>query len=243
MAPKTPIEKKLLNKLTPQEQVEFNKLLKTDQSFAEDYKIELDIHQYIKTKMDNQETRIYLKELHRELVSKGTLKENRPTRSLKKYLPFALVASLIGMFVLVNFIIGTSNSPEELYALYYETPPFTETVRSHNDFENLEKAYSNKNYKQVIQIFQNNAKLSANPKLKQYLGISYLEIGQTDEAMIVFRSLQSETTMACSPTWYLALSFLKKGDITNCKEELKKLINGKCTPLREKKARLLLNDL
>jgi len=243
MITKILIEKKLLNVLTPQELAEFNHLLKTNKQFAEDYKLEADIHQYIKTTMDNQETRKHLKKLHKELESKGQLKENSSILTLKKYLPYAAAALMAGAMFLFYFLSISSNSPEQLFALNYQTPSFSETKRSNNNYEELKTAYESRNFKKVIEIFQNNKQLK--PKLKLYLGISYLEIQQTDNAIDVFRSLQSENTIEDQATWYLALCYLKKGQPNNSKIELTKLVDGtvSSTTKRKEKAKQLLRKL
>lgn len=237
------IEKKLRNELTDNELEEFNRLLKKDRSFAEAYKIESDIHQYINQTMNNQETKAYLKKLHVELEAKGALEENKSLPSIKKYFPYAAAALMAGALFFLYFLSGTTNSPQELFAMNYIKPAFTETQRSTTSFQQLKTAYENKDYSTVTQLLENDNE--AKPKLKLYLGISHLELEQPDKAIAVFKSLQSSSTIKDQATWYLALCHLKQKEVFKTKTELQKLVDGKivATPKMKEKAKQLLMQL
>jgi len=235
------IEKKLLNTLTPKELIAFNSLLKTDKIFAEDYLIESEIHQITKTAMNNQETRVYLKELHNKLEEKGALKKNKSV-TIKQIFPYMAAALVAGALFFFYCLAGTTHTPEQLYAMNYKPPAFN-TQRSTSNEKQLQTAYETKDYNTVIQLLENDIEID--PDLQLYLGISYLETNQTDKAINTFSALQSKSSERDLATWYLALAYLKNKETEKCKTELNKLINEEIytTQKTKDKARQLHKQL
>jgi len=141
---------------------------------------------------------------------------------------------------------------EELFAANFEpddVPAVTE-----GPLEDAFNYYSNKNYDDAAQEFSSadlnsgTRGLETNPKLTAfyadyYAGISYLEQAYNTNAILKLKSAVTKSpdeSSVIKAEWYLALAYVKTGELTKANELLEKISeNKKETAYRSKAARLL----
>jgi tetratricopeptide (TPR) repeat protein len=108
-------------------------------------------------------------------------------------------------------------------------------------------AYDNKEYEQALTLLQEclekgHASNYQN-KIELHLGLSYLEVNETEKAITQFQNLVSgENDKQAIAEWYLALAYLKAEKIEKAKTILTKLKNTVTNPY-QKKASTLLQEL
>jgi TolA-binding protein len=130
--------------------------------------------------------------------------------------------------VLVFLIAGIEGyrvyklSPDKVFAEGYVA--YTEGgLRSgNNSTPPLEKAYQEKQYRQVIELSRN-----INPPIKEKLltGLSYLQLNQLNDAIGQFKNIlnSSDNTFKPDAEYYLALTYLKNKQYGNALPLLKKI--------------------
>jgi len=147
-----------------------------------------------------------------------------------------LIAALPLLFQSCN----TTQDPQALYSQYYEKPAFTETTAGIRHMEALKSVYNDSDYETASRLLK---KVQQNPRLRVYLGICYLELDQTSDAIETFNSLLTDPTSKYKAGWYLALCHLKNGNLANCKTTLSNLVKDKGDPTIHQKANQLLSKL
>lgn len=255
------IEQYLLNTLNKAEREAFHQRLKTDDAFAEAFKIEKDIRQCI-FYMENQTTKEYLDKLYQERKENGLLlseivdtegsketSENsappQQKNNIKKLNPFFRYAAailMIGGLIALYFFLSPNQSDEQLFAANYSTPQWSETVRGNEKSATIKIAYETGRFKQAIQLMEPTLE---DPTMQLYTGICQLELNQTDAAIKTFTKLKTYEAFNDQATWYLAMCYLKSEDTARCKTELRMLTNGsiETTETRKSKAIKLLKNL
>ncbi len=144
---------------------------------------------------------------------------------------------LLGALLCIFTSCGSTSTPQELYAQYYETPKFTETTKGIRHMEALKSVYDDSDFETAARLLE---KVKINPPLRVYLGICHLELEQTNSAISIFNSLLTDPNTKHKATWYLALSHLQNSDNANCKTELSKLIAyAGDSPFKQKAKELL----
>lgn len=244
------IEQYLLKTLDKNGLETFNQKLKSDEAFAEAFKVEQDIHQCI-LYMEDQTTRAYLEQLYSERKEKGLLEtkitntEESPkekkdnVRNMYSYLRYAAAILLLCGLIALYFFLGNEPSANQLFASNYAIPTWSETVRGETDTKAIKTAYETRDFNQVLVLTENTTEDS---KLQLYKGISQLELGQTTAAIETFNQLKTNEAFNDQATWYLAMSYLKADDKENCKTQLRMLTEGTIETsdnMRSKAAKLL----
>lgn len=139
-------------------------------------------------------------------------------RRLSPLVSLAAAAALLLFF----FFPNTEN---KLYTKHFELPTNQTKMSLDNnptDFDKANKAYKNGNYKESIMLY--NESLAENPDNAQtllYKGGAELAINQTKDATQTFQKLVQNKNYADIANWYLALTYLKKGDTEKTKSYLK----------------------
>lgn len=176
---------------------------------------------------------VHIRVLAKEEVKSQTIEILEKKRKQKWLL------SILGSIILVlslAFLFNKLNNDkventENLYATYYQ-PSELSNQRSSNSgslnksFENALIAYSKKDYKKAILIFEetiNDPAFSSVDEGILYLGISNLELNQTEIALSHFTSINADSYFSEEADWYIALSLLKLNRIDETKEILHKI--------------------
>ena len=138
-----------------------------------------------------------------------------------------LAAAALGVGMVARWFMATNQpTPQQLYAIFaVHDFDFTEMGTNEELLAQSERLLKEKKYASALPII--NQYLSANPddvKVKMAKGIALLETGKYSEAQVVFETIGRENMiMENEANWYLALSFLKQGKITESKNQLLKI--------------------
>jgi len=202
-----------------------------------DLLIEEDIRRQVKLTAQNNVSKVQKdKNIHIAEGQKGkdNIKVNDPMKSIHikrnnrlYYVSAALILALV-VFTLIMRNELTKNSPERIFASYYTTYPNLESpTRAIVKFTNIQEvrngaysAYDQEDYEEVVSLF-----LKLTPGYTQelsdnfYLGLSYLEIGEWENAAALFEYVSnSNSEYKNDAKWYLGLSYLRMDECTKAKE-------------------------
>ena len=230
------IDKYFEGNLSELERKTFDKLMASDPDFRE----AVDFQMKTKQAFQNHERKTlkgFLSQIEDEIIqSENEIK--KPGAKSRKLWPFMAAAVLIsvmaiGYFVKKNSMSNTDEFSHDFYA-YYEVYPNVVKPITRGEVvnpEELEKAafiaYESRDFKLADSLFS-----SLIDQHKEYLlfykGITKIELQQYDSAKIYFENYLYSDGMQFrdQAKWYMALSFLVKGDTLRGKEELVKLKNG-----------------
>lgn len=228
----TLIEKYLNGELNEEEIKKFQTRLKEDSTFSEEYTLQKSMNIYLEkdrnqptleSKLDSLGSDFFKEEKKEEKDKVIPISRNKNrTRWLIGLIATAAIAALLVMF---NPFQG-----EDLYQQYATHQPISLTEKSTgNDIAtNAETAFNQKKYSlayEKLTIY-----LQENPedqKAQLSLGISALEIGKTEEAISIFKKINTgSSALKNYGTWYLALSYLKQNDFKNAKFFLNQIPNS-----------------
>ena len=153
--------------------------------------------------------------------------EKRSTQfTFMKYAAALII--LIAASILFFNVLNTSQSPESLYAAYYQ--PLDGTIltrdRQEDQTEGPLDTYNKGNYSQAIIKFKELINQNkSTPMTSIYLGISLLEVGKLNEARATFKEIFKKYPNDFSgqhAEWYLALLLLKE-DAEQAKEAFQQI--------------------
>jgi len=155
------------------------------------------------------------------------------------------IAAIISILIFKPF---SDKLPSDLYTDYYQDYPISldvmELSRADDDLLFAIKVYESGDYERAVILFE---MLSDSAGLREYslfyAGHAYVHQGLTGKAIETFEELldDAQGELIQATRWYLALSYLKKGEAVLSKEQLL-LLEETDSPFR-KKARSLLHDL
>jgi len=217
------------NQLTPEQQRLFKELLQTDADFKQQFDFEKDLKQVIGEKEVGK--------LKAKLVGfeKEVSKDATPVRTLtrtnyRKWAMAASVALLIGLgwFGYQNF---AGPDYDKLYDDNFQHYPNTVyAITRGESTETMERAafsaYELGDYQTAIRNFNSIPKTDSNGYLDFYLGLSHLNLGQTDEAKAFFEKvIASNAEFKPEAHWYLALAALKQEKKEEARRYLETLVS------------------
>lgn len=163
----------------------------------------------------------------------------------KLYRVAAVFIVIVGLsFILAQILSEHPTRTEKIFSEYYQ--PFQKNpVRSiGNHAKNLHlafDAYDNKQYEVAINYFDK--VLTVDSTILFYKGISSVECGRYNMALVSFNQLMGDSTNPyyTHSVWYIALTWLKLNKPENAKPHLKWLIKN--DRYYSKKASLILKEL
>ena len=156
-------------------------------------------------------------------------------------------ASVVMLFLAGNIFFNQQESPEELADKYisWETLP-SMTVRGTNKPPSLSKGqqlFNQEKYTEAIAVFETYREESINTMptaALMYLGASYMEAGQYENAISTFDELWKRDVLDSDHgLWYKALAFLKQGKKDKAKPELGSILSDPEHPHFEKAQELM----
>ena len=227
------IKKYFEGSLTPEEQLEFDKLLETDSTLAESFAFEKQLKKAI-TLNERSDLKKKLQSFESESPKKNSFQI------------YYIAASIALFFGLGYYFLNSSTSG--LYQDYYQTYPnvIAPTVRgeSHDDLKS--KAfyeYDSGNYETSSKLFSDIYEKDGSDYALFYKAISLMELKRYENAIAVFNEFDTTKNNEFAPfvKWYKALSYLKIGDKNNCISILKTLSTSD-NPQQER-AKKLLHEL
>jgi len=173
-----------------------------------------------------------LKNIHKTAFGETTI-ANKPgtapakQRSLMPWI--AAVASIAALLIFVFMCFNDSAmTPEKLYAANFEHYELSLIQRDETNTEllRLDDLYSQRNYKEALPIFESMIKATENAsQLQLGLGISKMELGQTTEALLHFKSIldSGDLLYKDQANWYSALAHIKNNDLEKAQVFLQQL--------------------
>lgn len=246
------IDAYILGNLSPQDKNSFEETLAKDENLRAQVKERKEL--VLVAQLASAATRKKeLKALYGELEAEekvDTPKNDRPsdksesptqettTRQkgkLIRFLPYLLAAACLAAFCFL-FLFNTTPELHPLLNAHYS--PYSVTVRSGDNATEKEKAYqlySDKNYEAAVPLLRQLAK--SNEEARLLLGISLLETGSTEEALVAFRGLSNSMLFADHANWYAALTHIQLNQEPIAKVLLQALTNQ--TEYAEKAKQLL----
>jgi len=217
------IEAYLKGDLSKEEEALFQKALLENSILKE----KVEKHKFIHSSFDND-----LIDFQNKLskIREVTNQDSEIQSNVPKVQSFFILK--IAAFIIV--IIGVAYSvwqvsidnESDLFEKYYSPYPVEHVLRGENETELGLVEYSNADYEQaVFSLTQLIKEQPQNNYLKLYLANSYLNIGKYDMTISLLKSINMQENISEDANWYLALTYLKKGQKDQSIYHLKKVID------------------
>lgn len=218
------IEKYILNKLSSEEVLLEEELLKNDANFIAEYNFQSNLKTAIKKEDDDN-----FRNLISELESKARSKDLLPRRSYVKWMAAASIILLLGLSYFLT--LNKKSSTDDLFVSYFE--PYRNVVQpiQRGNEQQDEKslaflAYEKGEYDKAITLFSNLYSDTKEPYYLFYKANALLKLEKAKEAVpLLLEHLKTKDTLTEKTNWYLALAYLKLNDIPNAKLTLEKVIS------------------
>ena len=209
------------NKMSPEEQLVFEKQLQNDTDMQQKFEIYKDAYTFLETKF-SAEAIAFKNNL--KAISKDHFAEKEAKRirviAFKpwQYAVAASIAILIGSwFYMQNSILQYSDYSNP------ETAMFVERSVGDSNLKEAQNAFNAKDYKKATASFEKVTDLN-NPELQYFYAISLIETNNYAKAETLLKNIKSGTSVyKDKATWYLALSNLKQKKLEACKIYLEQI--------------------
>jgi hypothetical protein len=222
-----------LDTLTDEEKLQFESCLNTDSDFKKEFEFQKSVKQaVIKSEHDKLKQRLQYFE----------------TKIKAKRIWWSIAASIILMVSLGLYFFGQDISHETLFTEYYKPAknivhPIVRDTDSQNDENNAFIAYQKQDYKLAQELFHAAFSATQKSELIFYEGIARIEMNQPDLAIQLFEKHKNYNDALSERTnWYLALAYLKSGDVLQAKAMLKEISTNE-DAFNNKEAKALLKKL
>ncbi|WP_456441708.1 tetratricopeptide repeat protein [Psychroserpens sp.] len=230
------IVKHFTQKLSQEEQKEFDLLMASDSNFAKEVAFQKDL----KTAIKKEEQDILKKQLQDFEAEKNS------AFNYKNWLVAASVVVLLGMSSFWYF--NNSIDPQELYVENFE--PYRNVVQpivrgeTKTDLKTKAfTAYETKNYTDALQYFNELLKENPDETIAFYKANVLLKLNKTGEAMAILKKNLIIDSLNAKNNWYLALAYLKITDIKNAKKHLKIVNSNPLSDYKNEEAKKVLKQL
>ena len=230
--------------LSNDDKLDFEKRLKTDSELYQEFIIQKDLFHAlddnswafeeqpnpnevntIKTYFDSEEAKSIA-----DVIAQSNTEYQNSKKTVFKLPTFvypiaASIALILGYFL----FFGETTTTERLYADYKDWNDLPSlTFRADDNDDRLskgQKAFKNQQYKEASQIFNSYLKDNINPQATTYLGVSYIELEQYEQAIKTFNTLLEGNSLDSSKGyWYKTLVYLKLDDKAKALETLNLLL-------------------
>ncbi|MCH7409475.1 hypothetical protein MM239_08720 [Belliella sp. DSM 111904] len=246
------IDKYFEGQLTEEERIIFDEMMASNQHFRESVEFQ------IKTKKafqnhERKSLKSLLGQIEEDILEseKGVKIKKIKSRNLWPFLIAAVLISVIAItfFIKRNIVSSDNEYPQDFYAYYEAYPNVVKPITRGEAInpDELEKAaflaYESQDFKLADSLFS-----ILLDQQKEYLlfykGITKIELEQYDSATTYFENYIYSDGMQFrdQAKWYMALSYLVKGDSIKGKEELIKLRKSSGYKMEEVEQLLLRLD-
>lgn len=230
------IENYLANRLSQEESEEFSKLMEGDARFRE----EVRFMEGVKRAAQREED-LRFKEKLREF------EQEAPHTGRNSEFLWPVAATIVILLGLILYRVVQPTDPQQLYSIYFEPARNVSlpVVRG-GDGERLSKAfvaYEQGHFQEALEAFDDIPSESAPQWLSYYQGSALLALGHVDEAVLKLKDhVRSQDGLATRSHWFLALAYLKSGNLQGAHDELIGLQNAHVA-FKKEQAKALLSDL
>ncbi|WP_299432714.1 hypothetical protein [uncultured Aquimarina sp.] len=251
------IEAYLGGDLNSEEKKQFELIMSDDIELQKKVKLANEINHHLKEEnwlsdedknsSSRKEIEDYIKsdeatKIRSKILDAGKRYKNPQSKFKSKRL-IAAVAAIFVVALLSTVLFIRNSSTTDLYAKYYSDNDLPSLLKrsGQNDFLSKGiKSFKANEYETAITFFKEYLKENDDPILYSYIGISYLEIGNTNKALINFDKLLNSSSIDNSKAlWYKSLMYLKINDTIKLRKTLSKIIKDS-TNFNYKKAQDLL---
>lgn len=240
------IDRYLQDNMPTQERLAFEVRLREDA----DLQRKLNLHKDLMAGMDYH----FSIDLKKKLQAREASTHSPPTKSTTKSRAlFGWIAGIAASFLLLiaagYFYVSSSTSPTDLYASYYHPYPniINPVERSgtmpDDPLSRALIAYDRGAFEEAIRIFKETEE-TLSPGHHFYLGLSYLEIGNQDQAIAQLEQVieSQDETFYLPALWYQGLAYLSAQEPEAAEEVLEKLLQEEDSTYY-RQAQEILSDL
>lgn len=227
------IDKFLNKELDTKALHEFEKQIQSNPEFAREVKLHEEINKALKEK-DVMSFRNQLQSIHDEHNKTKTAGRIIHLFHHNTRLVSGVAAAVIVLIVVGSILVfgpSAKLTTDNLFADYYEADDAVMMTRSGSNPEDIDLkeallAYHEKKYDHAIELLHSQTN---NILAKYYLGLSYLETDNIDNAITTFEAIidHKNNLFIEQAEWYLSLCYIKNNEDDKAKEMLNKIINSK----------------
>ncbi|MBK8704101.1 MAG: tetratricopeptide repeat protein [Saprospiraceae bacterium] len=230
------LDKYLRGAMDAEEKAGFEAQLAKDAELAKALELQRDMELFLRRNTQREALKKQLPAIGKDYfqTAQGAKVITMP-RQRRLFLAAASLAAAIALFFMVRWALSPS-----LFESYAQYPPLALTEKSAGaDWSQAETAFNSNNYAEAERLLtQYTAEYPSDRQAALYLGICNMETGKIEEAQTAFRNFTpEETDFKDFADWYLALSYLKAGDKTGCRQALQQLSPN--SPFQQKATDLL----
>ena len=208
----------LQGELTDMEKETFENELRADAELATAFEAYKEVNFQLEQKFGVESDRKAFQENLSKNARKSTKKKKSKLRSLRPW--YYSVAASVTILLGAWFLMQNSKPVFEDYN-QYENAYFTERGDVNANMKLAQEAFNAKNYEEALPQFEILVKENPSPEIELYYGISLMELNRLKEAEIVFKEIQSGTSIYKNKaSWNLAILKLKQFDYQGCEEIL-----------------------
>lgn len=236
--------------LSEDQRAEFNSLLQTDSEFAADFEFERELQSALK-KEERQKIKSLFSNLDSETVAdtedSGPNETETKVISIRPWLVAASVILLLGLGSWLVFFNNPDLNTNRLYAANFA--PYENVVHPIERGEQLEDlktraftAYEDAEHSLALELFKELQVQQNDPYIAFYEAIVLMQLEKQEEAVQLLEGyIENNGQLKDRATWYLALAYLKLGDVAESKTQLGKLVE--MGSFKKKAAQELLSEL
>lgn len=218
------IELYLLNELPADETIAFEKQISMDSELE----LEVEKHRELQRVLSDTDTLLFKEKLHK--ISKEIKQESLDEKAISYSFIWKIAASIViivGVGTLLWNILNTSEDFSDLYAAYYELYPVEDVIRGNTQVEKdiIMKSYADGDYQKVVSILSDNTSFPLTEQFRLYLGNSYLNLGNEQEALKQFQQISDDSKYSENANWYQALTYLKLKNAEKSSALLKEIVD------------------
>jgi len=232
------IESYLEGTLTGDDRISFEKRIRAEEELKESLSLMLEMDVVLQEFDKNQQIEEWKNIIATEPLPQLTIIKRLSNIRHTQAGQYALsMAAMLLLFVAIYFLVPTStSSPEQLASQYWsETAHFSyanvSRGENHEAVENsLEDIYSlhkTGDYAATLKAIEVLPTLDEKTILLK--GSCYYNTNQTEKAILTFQEITAspDNYSIDEAKWYLALSYLKKGNTKEAQEQLQEIVNQK----------------
>ncbi len=241
------IERYLNNTLSEEERNMLELQMQTDEALAIEVAKHRELHEILGDKQ-TLDFRNKINKIHQEVVTtrKRTTKTTGKPATSKTRFPYkklAIAAILVVGLGVLFWDHSKNTNTLDLYTTYYKPYPVDDTKRGEIEEElaNIYTSYEQGAYVIVISALEKQLEQVEKPKLRLYLGNSYLRTDQEQKAATQFRKIDRKSVFYEDAQWYLALTYLKLQVQDSTRYFLENVIDYK--GIHQKTAKKILDKL
>jgi len=230
------LDRYLRGAMDAEEKTGFEAQLAKDAELAKALELQRDMELFLRRKTQRETLQKQLPAIGKDYFQQAQgAKVITMPRQRRLFLAAASLAAAIALFFMVRWALSPS-----LFESYAQYPALALTEKSTStDWSQAETAFNSKKYTEAESLLAQY--VAENPLDRQallYLGICKMEQDKLHEAQSIFQGFTpDEADLRDYADWYLALSYLKAGDKTSCRQALQQLSNT--SPFRQQAADLL----